>query len=123
GVISGIPIQETVDKLMALEARPRDTLVVRNKVLGAEQAAITDLTALVLGVQFAIRRLSSTTLFAQKTTTTSNSALLTATAAAAASVGEYQFVPARLAQTHSVLSSGIAAKDAALGGGALSIRL
>jgi flagellar hook-associated protein 2 len=123
GLLTGIPIQETVEKLMALEARPRETLAARNKVLGAEQAAITDLTALVLGVQFAIRRLSSATLFSEKTAVSSNSALLAATAATTATPGDYTFAPARLAQTHSVLSSGVASLDEALGGGELSIRL
>jgi flagellar hook-associated protein 2 len=111
GIISGIPIQDTVDKLIALEAQPRDRLATRNKVLGAEQSAITDLTALVLGVQFAIRRLSSAALFSQKTATSSNTSLLAATVASTAAPGDYQFVPARLAQTHSALSSGVAALD------------
>lgn len=123
GILSGIPIKDTVDQLMALEAQPRDTLAARSKVLGAEQAAVTDLTALVLGVQFAIRRLSNATAFSQKTTTSSNPTLLTATASNAAAAGDYQFIPAQLAQTHSALSSGVATRDQSLGSGALSLRI
>src|SRR5262245_57134591 len=99
GIISGIPIQETVDKLIALQGVPRDRLTDRSTVLGAQQAAITDLTALTLGVQFAIRRLKSLDLFGQKAVTSSDPGLLTATASTSATPGQYQFVPARLAQS------------------------
>jgi len=122
GIISGIPIQETVDKLIALQGLARDRLVSRNKLLGAQQAAITDLTALTLGVQFAIRRLKTTDLFGQKAVTSSDADLLTATASTSATPGQYQFVPAKLAQSHQVLSSGVAARDQALGGGSFRFR-
>lgn len=123
GIVSGIPIKDTVDQLVALQGLARDRLVSRNKVLGAQQAALTDLTALTLGVQFAIRRLKTTDLFGQRTVTSSRPELLTATASAAAPPGQYQFVPARLAQAHQTLSTGLAARDQALGGGTLSVRL
>src|SRR5688572_25136993 len=122
GIISGIPIQETVDKLIALQGLARDRLVSRNKLLGAQQAAITDLTALTLGVQFAIRRLKTTDLFGQKAVTSSDADLLTATASTTATPGQYQFVPAKLAQSHQALSSGVAARDQALGGGSFRFR-
>src|SRR3954451_562735 len=96
GLISGIPIQDTVTKLMAIEAQPRDALVARQKVLQAEQGAVTDLTALTLGVQLAIKRFEKPDLFAGLTTTTSDPTLVTANASATASPGQYQVIPARL---------------------------
>jgi flagellar hook-associated protein 2 len=122
GLVTGIPIQQTVDQLIALQARPRDRLVARQKVLGAEQAAVTDLTALTLGVQFALRRLKNIELFAGRKVASSHPSLLTATLAAASVPGTYAFVPLRAAQTHQALSSGLAARDASLGGGAFFVR-
>jgi len=123
GLITGLPIQDTVDKLMAIQARPRDALVARQKVLGAEQAAVTDLMALVLGVQFAARRLANSEVIGQKKVTVSNPAAISATASASAVPGSYTVVPGRLAQSQQVLSGGLAARDEALGGGTLTLRL
>ncbi|HZN36986.1 MAG TPA: flagellar cap protein FliD N-terminal domain-containing protein, partial [Pirellulaceae bacterium] len=122
GIITGIPIQDTVDKLIALQAQPRDRLLARQKVLQAEQAAIGDLMALTLGVQLAVRRLKNLDLFSARNATSSNPALLTATASSEAIPGQYQFVPLRPAQSHHALSSGLAAPDAALGGGTFTVR-
>lgn len=123
GLITGLPIQNVVDQLMALQAKPRDTLVARQKTLGAEQAAVTDLMALVLGVQFAVRRLSNSEVTGQKKVTVSSPSSLSASATAAAVPGSYTVVPGRLTQSNQLLSGGIAARDAALGGGTLSLRL
>src|SRR5262245_55341243 len=122
GLATGLDIEGTVTKLMALAAQPRDTLALRQKTIQAQQAAITDLSALVLGVQFAIARFKKTDLFDQKAVTSSNENLLTATASAKVPNGSYSFVPHRLAQTHQVLSSCIAARDQALGAGSLTFR-
>jgi flagellar hook-associated protein 2 len=122
GLITGVPIQQTVDQLMALQAVPRDRLLARQRSLQAQQAALTDLTAAVLGVQFAARRLKSVDLFQQRTVASSNASLLTGTAAPAVPAGQYQFVAVRQTQTHHATSSGISASDAALGGGSFSFR-
>src|SRR5437762_10099698 len=122
GLVTGIPIQDTVDKLIAIEAQPRDALTARQKDLQAQQAAVTQLTALTLGVQIAAKRLEKPNLFAGLQTTSSNTDLLTATASSPAAPGQYQFVPARLAQSTQALSSGLAASDQALGGGSFTFR-
>src|SRR5262245_21382244 len=92
GLVTGLDIEGTVTKLMSLAARPRDTLALRLKGIQAQQAAITDLTALVLGVQFAIARFKKTDLFDQKTATSSNTNLLTAKSSAKVPIGSFQFV-------------------------------
>jgi flagellar hook-associated protein 2 len=122
GLVTGIQIEETVNQLMQLAAQPRETLAARQKVLQAEQAAVTDLTALTLGVQLAIRRFKAADLFGHKTVASSDATLLTATASSTTPNGQYQFVPYRLAQTHHAISSGLAARDEALGAGSLSFR-
>jgi flagellar hook-associated protein 2 len=122
GLVTGIDIQGTVDKLIAVQSQPRDLVVDRQKILSAKQTAVSDLTAQVLGVQLAIKRLKVTDAFAQKTVASSNTNLLTATAGTDATAGSYQFVPARRAQTNHLLSSGFASIDEPLGAGSLTIR-
>ena len=51
GLISGIPVQDTIDKLMALAAQPRVALEGRVAKLKAQKLAVTELTALIIGVQ------------------------------------------------------------------------
>ena len=63
GLITGVPIADTVDQLIAISARPRDLLVQRNQRLQAEQIGITDLTASVIGVQLSIQSLRNSSLF------------------------------------------------------------
>jgi flagellar hook-associated protein 2 len=60
--------------------------------------------------------------FSTRKVASSNPALLGGTASSSALPGQYPFVPARMAQSHHVLSSGMAARDQALGGGTFSFR-
>ena len=122
GLVTGIDIEKTVAQLMADQAKPRDNLEVRKKGLDARAAAVTDLMALTLGAQFAARRLNSASIFTQKSVTSSNTNILSALGKAAATPGTYQFVAVRKAQTHQVLSNGVAAKDQPLGAGEFSFR-
>ena len=43
GLITGIPIQDTVDKLMTIASQPKDNLVNRTKSLQSEKLAITQI--------------------------------------------------------------------------------
>src|SRR5437764_4067053 len=115
-------IQGTVDKLMQIEAAPRDALTARQKDLQAQQTAVTDLTALGVGVQLAIERLKKPDLFAATTVTSSNPDILTAKSSSGVAPGQYQFVPARIAQANHALSSGVGGNDQALGGGTFTFR-
>lgn len=78
GLITGIPIQDTVDKLMAIAARPRDLITSRNKLLEGERLAIQQLTSLVVAFQFEVNRFTSDKIFQAKTVTSSNTKALTA---------------------------------------------
>src|SRR5262245_26957803 len=122
GLTTGIDIQGTVQKLMQIEGIPRDTLTARMKDAQAQQAAVTDLTALTVGIQLAIERLKKPELFNSTTVTSSNPNVLTATTSSGATPGQYQFVPVRVALANHALSSGVAASDAALGGGTFTFR-
>src|SRR5436190_3180071 len=122
GLVTGFDIQGTVQKLMQIEAQPRDALTARQKDLQTQQAAIADLTALTLGVQLAVRRLKQADLFGATTVTSSNPNVLTATTTKTVAAGQYQFVPARIAQSNHALSSGVASGDQPLGSGTFSFR-
>ena len=121
GLSTGINIEETVNKLIELSAQPRDFATARKTALGTQQAAITDLTALTLGVQFAVKRLANDSLFSKRSIT-SSSTVLTATGTSGAAPGTYQFTAVRQAQNAQLLSAGVAAKDEALGAGTFSFR-
>jgi flagellar hook-associated protein 2 len=122
GLATGIDIQGTVDKLMQIENQPRDAIVARQKALQTQQTAVTDLTALAVAVQLAVERLKKPDLFSGTNVTSSNPNVLTATTSSGAAAGQYQFVPARIAQANHALSTGVGASDQALGGGTFSFR-
>src|SRR6186997_1684607 len=124
GLATGIDIQGTVEKLLALAAQPRDTAQARLADVKAQQTALADLTASLIAVQLAGKSLSRTSSFSQSSVTSSNLALLTASAAPSGSPvpGIYQLTPVHLAQAQHVLSQGFASADAVLGAGTLTLR-
>lgn len=120
GLVTGINITDTVDQLIKIQSQPRDRLNTKITAARAQQTAIADLTALVLGVQIAARRLGNPEIFSSKTVTSSDSTKLTATASASSVSGNYQFVPVQQAQSHYLLSNGVSSRTAPLGTGSLS---
>ena len=89
GLITGIPITDTVNQLMQIAARSRDLIVARNKAVQSEGDAVAQLTASTLGVQLAAKRLANPSIFTAKNATSSNAAVLAATATGNPAVGEY----------------------------------
>jgi flagellar hook-associated protein 2 len=122
GLITGVPIAETVDQLIAISARPRDLLVQRSKQLQAEQVALSEVTALVVGLQLASRRLGDESLFQRKQVTSSNEDLVSAAITGNPAEGTFRFTPVQIAQKHQVLSDGFAQRDEPLGAGEFSVR-
>ncbi|MEZ6070694.1 MAG: flagellar cap protein FliD N-terminal domain-containing protein [Pirellulales bacterium] len=122
GLITGVPITDTVNQLLAIEARPRDLIVNRNKTLGDRSLALTDVSAAILKLQLRANGLSRTSLFQQTNVTSSNPDLVTVTSTTTAPIGNYSVTPVRLAQSQRLTSSAIASSTAALGGGTFSVR-
>lgn len=122
GLITGVPIIETVDQLIAISARPRDLLTQRTKLLQAQQVAVTEVTALVVATELAVKRLGETALFQRKQASSSLNEVLAATITGTPVAGSYRFTPVKTAQAHQVLSDGFAKRDEALGGGQIAIR-
>jgi len=122
GLVTGMPIGDTVDALIALAARPRDLLIQRTNQLQAEQTAVTELTALLLSVQYVAESLGNNDLFDQRVISSSDSAALTASLSGQPSLGTFQFTPLRMVQNQQLLGSGFSSDSDPLGGGSLSLR-
>jgi flagellar hook-associated protein 2 len=123
GLITGIPIAETVNQLVAVQARPRDLLVQKTEKIQREQVALSEISALLLSLQFTARNLTKPALFTKHTASSSNPQALSATiTGSTAAAGVYQFTPLHAAQSHQLLSTGVARADQPLGAGALSLR-
>ncbi len=121
GAITGVPILDTVDKLMTLSAAPRDRLITRNDALKQQQVAVAELTALTIGLQLAATKLSTGSLYEQRTVSSSNESALSAAVTGSPAPGTYHFTPVRTAQTHHLISQGVGSLDEPLGGGELNL--
>ncbi len=121
GLITGIPIQDTVDQLIAIASRPRDQLLVRNQGVQAEQAAVDTLSSLVLSLQFSTNQLNNSSTFTSRTVNSSSNAV-SATVANGATppVGSYQFTPLKSASSHQFVSQNFSDLTDAIGSGSLT---
>jgi flagellar hook-associated protein 2 len=124
GLITGIPIQDTVDQLIAVAARPRDLVTDRNKLLQAESLAVDKLASLVLALQFDGNKLKAPSLFTSRTATSSNAAALTAAVKTGGTpaVGSYLFTPVQTAAAQQLLSQSLETGQA-LGEGSFTFRI
>ena len=122
GLVTGIPIGDTVDQLMALAAKPRDMLENRTGALQQEQIAVTELSALLMSVQYVSQNLAKPDIYGQRQVSSSNENLLTATLTGTPPNGTYQFTPLRMSQYHQMLSSGFKSDSDPIGEGSFTFR-
>jgi len=122
GLITGVPIADTVSKLMQLAARPRDMLVERTEALKQEQVVVTELAAKLLAVKYTAENLTRDELYEQRQATSSNPAALSATVTGTPPKGDYLFTPLRSVQSHQLISSGFASSTDPIGAGTLTLR-
>ncbi|MEM8864576.1 MAG: flagellar filament capping protein FliD [Planctomycetota bacterium] len=120
GLITGIPIQDTVDQLIAISARPRDALVARTNGIQAEQAAVDTLSSLVLSLQFSANRFNAASTFTGRTASSSSTAVsVSIPNGSTPPPGSYQFTPLQAASAHQFVSSSIDDITDAIGDGTL----
>jgi flagellar hook-associated protein 2 len=121
GLITGIPIQDTVDKLMAIAAQPKNTLSNRTKLLESEKLAVTQLTSLLVAFQFESNQLGAASIFDSRQTSTSDSSALTAavTSGGTPAIGSYLFTPVETSSTQQLMSQGFEPTEL-IGAGTLS---
>ncbi|NLS96002.1 MAG: flagellar filament capping protein FliD [Planctomycetaceae bacterium] len=122
GLFSGIDYGTIVDQLMEINAIPRDNLETRTKALTDEQYAVTELSALLLSVQYITNNLGKTELFENKSVASSQPQLLSASVTGKPIEGTYRFTPLQTAQQHQLLTSGVKSATESLGGGTMSFR-
>lgn len=124
GLITGIPIDETVTQLMSIASQPRNRLESRTTLLQAEQSAVDTLSSLVLNLRFSLSSLNRDSTFESRTATSSDPAALAVSVpnGSTPTVGSYQITPLRSATSHQLVSSSIGELSNALGGGDLSLR-
>jgi len=122
GLFSGVDIAGTVSKLMQLESRQRDALQTRTNAISTKQAAVSELSGLLLAVQLIGKNLAKDDLYNQRIATSSDPATLAATVTGDAATGTYQFTPLRKAQSEQLLSSGFQSNSDPIGSGTLTLR-
>ncbi|MEM6654232.1 MAG: flagellar filament capping protein FliD [Planctomycetota bacterium] len=124
GLITGIPIQDTVDQLIEISSIPRNNLITRTQGLQSEQAAVDQLSSLVLGLQVSLSSFSSTSTFGARSALSSNSSAVAASVSSGGSpaIGSYQFTPLQSASAHQLVSGSFADISDAVGDGTLKFR-
>lgn len=106
GLISGIDIAGLIDQLIALEQRPKRLVEQRNAILTAQQTALQDVSAKLLGLKFSVDGLTGVSTFRSTTAATSNESVLTVASGSGAVPGNYNFTVDRLVASQQVLTKG-----------------
>lgn len=122
GLVTGTNIQDTVNQLIGIAARPRDLVVNANKTIDSQRTALTQLTAQLIATQLTIKKFSNTSLYSQRVVTSSDSTLISAGANGTPSLGNYQFTPLRLATSQQLQSSKFTSNTTPIGAGTLKYR-
>jgi flagellar hook-associated protein 2 len=125
GLITGIPIEDTVKKLMEVASQPRTLLANRTTGLKQQQAALDTLGSRLLAFQFSVNKLKSESVYAAREATSSNEAALDVKVPATgkATVGSFLVRPVRAASAQQVLSQQFSSVEEALAGGSLTFRV
>lgn len=122
GLVSGIATQDTIDKLMQIAARPRDLLISRNKEAQTEQAALSQVQAMILAMQVNVQKLTKSDTFNKTKATSSDDSIMTALTTGSPTAGSYSFRAVRLAQSQQLISGPFASNTQAIGAGTVSFR-
>ncbi|MBL8880314.1 MAG: flagellar filament capping protein FliD [Phycisphaerales bacterium] len=121
GLVSGMNIQQIVDQLISVDARPRDLLQARIGVLNTQKAAFADITARITALLGRVNSFAQRQSFLSYRATSSNEDALSATVAENVQPGTYTFNVRGLATTHHLISNGFRDRDATLGTGTITI--
>ena len=105
GLASGINITSTVDQLMAVSSRSKTALETRVKGLQAQQVAINEITALVVGIQLQSDRIGAASSFKTNAVSSSKSDIVSAAISGAPAQGNYSVRVLQTAQTATASSA------------------
>ena len=122
GLISGLPTADLINQLMAIEARPMNLVQDQVSQIQTQRTAFADLSAQLLGLRTAVRKLGEASFFQAFKATSSNSDVLTARAGQFAIPGTYSFQVHSLVATHSMIGRGFADRSTtAVGAGQMTL--
>lgn len=122
GLVTGFPIEDTVNQLIAISAKPRDALQVRIDKITVQQNYYTAISTALLKVQLTSIKLINANLFDTRSAFSADQSLLRVTTSGSPAVGSYQFTPLQQARSQQLLSTGFASADEPLGAGQLKLR-
>ncbi|MEQ8210401.1 MAG: flagellar filament capping protein FliD [Lacipirellulaceae bacterium] len=124
GLITGLPITDTVDQLMSVAGRPRDLLQARTQDLLSQQGAINTLSTRLASFEFSINKLNSLSVYQARDTVSSDEEKLTAFVPSGVTppAGEFLLQPVRVASSHQVISDRFEDLESELGSGSFTLR-
>ncbi len=122
GLVTGIPIADTVDQLMQISGIPRDRLATRTQGLQSQQLAISSLSSRLLAIKFSLNSLNVSSVYNGREVTSSDTDVLTASLASGASppVGNFDVRTVRTASAQQLLSQRFEDLESGFGSGTLS---
>ena len=106
GLITGIPITDTVDQLIGVAGQSRDLLTSRTRGLQQQQIAVNTLSSRVLSLKFDLSKLKTTSPFQARGVSSSKEDVLTATLASEGKppLGNFSLRPAQTASSQQLIS-------------------
>ena len=124
GIGSGIDVESTISKLMAIEKRPLTSLQTKATTIDSKISAFGSVKSQISTLSDAVTALSKASTWTAKSVTSSNTSAVSAsvTAGADAAVSSLSISVTQLARAQSVASAPVAS-GAAVGSGTLSIQL
>ncbi len=124
GLLSGLPTQQIIDQLIAIDSRPLATLQGRVSQIQAQRTAFTDVSARLLALRNSITRFDEPSFFRKSKATSTNESVLSAVAEEGAVQGTFQFQVRSLVTNHQIISRGFANADQQpIGTGELSFEI
>ncbi|MET1116796.1 MAG: flagellar filament capping protein FliD [Comamonas sp.] len=122
GLGSGINVEDTVAKLVAIEQRPIQALQTKATAINSQMSAFSQLKSQISNLQTQVAKLGSLDTWQGRVLSSSNATTVTGTATSKAATGTYDVKVQQLASAQTI-GSGAVAKDSALGEGKLTITL
>lgn len=124
GLASGLPIQDIIDQLMAVEARRQQIIIQRIEGIQSTRTALAEINARLLALRSTTGQFDLLSFFRRSIATSGNTSVLTASAAEGAVSGSYGFRVQSLVTRHQLISAGLPDADqTAVGRGTLSIEV
>lgn len=126
GLVTGFPIQSTVQKLTALDQEPITALQNEDTTDQNQETALQELQSLLESLEVSTNALGQSSLYTQTNITSSDSSVLTATtdpnSTTQPTTGNFEYTALQQAEAQQLESEGLASDSTAIGAGSLSFR-